>query len=61
MSESMLACVRKGPGDIALERIPRPVLEAPTGVTLKTRLCTIYGTNPRGESIKIVERPSGNS
>ncbi len=53
MSESMLACVRKGPGDLALERIPRPVLEALTDVILKTRLCTICGTDLHFEELPL--------
>jgi threonine dehydrogenase-like Zn-dependent dehydrogenase len=53
MSESMLACVRKGPGDLVLERIPRPVLEALTDVILKTRLCTICGTDLHFEELPL--------
>ena len=57
----MLACVRKGPGDLALERIPRPVLEALTDVILKARLCTICGTDLQGHAVKIAVRPAGAS
>lgn len=45
MSETMLGCVRKEPERLVLEEKPVPVIEEPTDVILKVRLCTICGTD----------------
>ena len=45
MSDTMLACVRKGPNKLAVEEIQRPKIQAPTDAIVKTSLCTICGTD----------------
>ncbi len=45
MSDSMLACVRKGAGKLAMEEIPKPTIQTPTDVILKVSLAAICGTD----------------
>ena len=41
----MLACIRKGAGELAVEEIPIPAIQQPTDVILKVRLAAICGTD----------------
>ena len=45
MTETMLACIRKGAGELAVEEIPIPAIQQPTDVILKVRLAAICGTD----------------
>jgi len=45
MSDTMLACVRKGVDQLAMEQIPLPTIQDPTDVILKVRLAAICGTD----------------
>ncbi len=45
MSETMVACVRKGIDQLAIEEIPVPTIQEPTDVILKVRLAAICGTD----------------
>ncbi len=45
MSNSMLACVRKGPNQLAVEKMQKPEIQTPTDVIIKTSLSTICGTD----------------
>ena len=45
MAETMLACIRKGAGELAVEEISVPTIQEPTDVILKVKLAAICGTD----------------
>ncbi len=53
MADKMMACVRKEPGVLVVEKRNVPVIEESMDVILKVRLCTICGTDVHAEELPL--------